>query len=441
MLPIRILADKIKTKYATIGIIGVGYVGSAIGKSAASVGYPVTGYDVSSESIARVNALRMANFSATDRLEKVAGSDIVCICVPTPISDKKIPDLSLLHKAINSISKYVHKDQLIILESTVSPGTTRNVVLPLLAQSGLRPEQEFFLAFSPERINPGSSRYPMPKIPKLVGGLTVYSTYLASKFYQHIVEKVYPVSSPEVAEMSKMLENTFRLVNISLLNEISQYTKKVGIDILEVIAAANTKPFGFMPHYPGPGIGGHCIPVDPYYILDDARKYGINLSLIAQAGAINEKQPIKVVDTAFEIINKTNGIKKKHKVLLLGVAYKPNTDDTRDSPALTILKELENRGVEVSYYDPYVPRLNGRMSISFSDRLLKTFDLMIIVTAHSTGIDYKKMVEYHIPILDTQQVLRGLSAGHIFSLFSDSKTNKKPPADDFPVSRFEVSVS
>ena len=276
----------------------------------------------------------------------------------------------------------------------------------MLQTSGLKKEEEeFFLSFSPERVDPGNKKYTICNTPKVVAGLSNTSSDLACKFFQSFVEKVVPVSSIEAAEMSKILENTFRLVNISFINELVPYAKSLGVDIHEVINVAATKPYGFLPHYPGPGVGGHCIPVDPYYLLSDARKRGISLTIVEDAGRVNEEQPKKVVTKALEILKKTNGHKATYKVLLLGLTYKKDIGDQRESASLKIWKLLEEKNVNVSYHDPYVPSWNDHVSVELTDKTLSENDVIIITTDHE-NIDYAKLTSHQKPILDTRNVLR-----------------------------------
>lgn len=406
--------EKKKTK---VGIVGIGYVGSTLGEHAAETGFRVKGYDITPEAIKRINKLHIRNFQAIGDIRAVMKSEIICICVPTPVTEEKVPDLTLLENAAYAVASYLKKGQLVIVESTIAPGTTRNRILPILEGSGLRVEKDFFLAFSPERVDPGNTTHTFRQIPKVVGGVGPLSSLFAKAFYSQLVDSVSVVSSPEAAEMAKMLENTFRLVNISLINELSEYTKAAGIDILEVVQAASTKPFGFMPHLPGPGIGGHCIPVDPYYVLHDAKdRFSLSLGLLHAALITNEIQPLKVVKEALRLVKQHNGIKRVHKVLLIGVSYKPNIADTRETPALTITQELEMRDVDVSFYDPYVKTFLGKKSIALSVENIDSYDLIIMVTPHK-GIDYQTIVTVGVPILDACNVFSTYKASHIYNFF------------------------
>lgn len=421
--------EKIQRKKASVGLIGVGYVGEAIGRAAAEQGYDVRGYARTSKSIEHINSKQIERFSASTDISYIKNCDVICVCVPTPVTEEKLPDLSPLREALGKVARFLKKGQLVVIESSIAPGTTRGVALPILEKSGLLVERDFFLAFSPERIDPGNSEFRFSDIPKVVAGVGDRSALLAYAFYSHIVVSAHLVSSVEVAEMSKILENTFRLVNISLINELSAYTRDIGIDIHEVLHAASTKPFGFVPHYPGPGIGGHCIPVDPYYLLQDARGRGIELGLIDRAGKVNSKQPEKVVSEALSVISKTNGKRKKHRVLLVGVSYKANISDTRESAATSIWNLLEKRGVAVSYYDPHVPDFQGSYSMDPDEDVMSRYDLIIIVTDHSQ-IDYSRLASFDVPILDTRGVYFDNSYPHVYDFFSKTDAFEKRSRGD-----------
>ncbi|OGH37699.1 MAG: hypothetical protein A3B44_00325 [Candidatus Levybacteria bacterium RIFCSPLOWO2_01_FULL_38_21] len=402
----KILSEKIKTRKAVVGIIGIGYVGGALAQGAATAGFRVFGFTRSTTRANHVNKQKIHNYTATTDITLLSKCSIICICVPTPIHENKSPDLEPLQDALSKTAEYLKPGSLVIIESTVAPGTTRNIALPMLQTSGLKKEEEeFFLSFSPERVDPGNKKYTICNTPKVVAGLSNTSSDLACKFFQSFVEKVVPVSSIEAAEMSKILENTFRLVNISFINELVPYAKSLGVDIHEVINVAATKPYGFLPHYPGPGVGGHCIPVDPYYLLSDARKRGISLTIVEDAGRVNEEQPKKVVTKALEILKKTNGHKATYKVLLLGLTYKKDIGDQRESASLKIWKLLEEKNVNVSYHDPYVPSWNDHVSVELTDKTLSENDVIIITTDHE-NIDYAKLTSHQKPILDTRNVLR-----------------------------------
>ncbi|MDO8658243.1 MAG: nucleotide sugar dehydrogenase [Candidatus Levybacteria bacterium] len=412
------LFKKIKDKKAKIGIIGVGYVGSALAKVSYSSGFEVLGFTRKEKKAKEINDLGIKNYKAATNISLLTHCDIICICVPTPIHPDKSPDLEPFKSALLNITHYLRRGQLIIIESTIAPGTTRNFALKILLESGLKIERDFFLSFSPERIDPGNEKITFEDMPKVVAGFGKQSTRLVEKFYKSIVKKVVVVSNLETAEMSKILENTFRLVNISLINELTKYTNNLGINMWEVITAASTKPFGFLPHYPGPGVGGHCIPVDPYYLLNDAKKRGISLKIIEHAGLVNDQQPVKVVNQALEILKKTNGKngeKKKNKILLIGVSYKPDISDIRESPALKIWELFKKHGHSVSYHDPHVSHINGFVSQKLSRNVINQHDLIIITTNH-TNINYQNLIKYKKTILDTRNVFNGHKNGYVIRL-------------------------
>lgn len=409
------LLKKIKNKSTVVGIIGIGYVGSDLAKGSSTAGFKTIGFTRRPERALEINKAKTRNFRATTDISKLSECDIICICVPTPVHEDKTPDLEAVASSLEKTAQYLSKGTLVIIESTIAPGTTRNFALPILAATGLAPEKEFFLSFSPERVDPGNKKYTIFNTPKVVSGISDVSRDLAVEFYNNFIDQVVPVSSCEVAEMSKVLENTFRMVNISVSNELLNYTNKLGIDMWEVISASATKPFGFIPHYPGPGIGGHCIPVDPYYLLDDARRRGINLEIIEAAGRVNEAQPKKVVARAIEIIRETNGQKKGHSVMLVGLAYKENISDRRESPAVRIWELLRQENVKVSYHDPYIPEFEDSLSQTLSQESVADLDMIIIATSHS-NIDYEALVSFEKPILDTRNILKDYSHPHIYRI-------------------------
>jgi len=411
------LSNLIKSKKAKVGIVGMGYVGSALSEAIYKGGFSILGFDIDPEKIAKINALQKKNFQATDTIERIRECDILAICVPTPVDEYNRPNFSILTKAASDISLNLKKGQLVILESSVSPQTTRNLLYPILASgSQLKGGSDFFLAFSPERVDPGNGKFNVTNTPKVVSGIDEKSLKLATRFYSSFVEKVYPVSSLETAEMTKVLENVFRLVNISLINEINQFTKSIGVDIWEVIGAASTKPFGFLAHYPGPGAGGDCIPVLPYHLLEAAQKNNISLKVVEAAAAVNEAQPQKVSQKAIEVIN-GKFVKNGHnpKVLIVGVSYKEETSDIRQSPALKIWKDLEKSGMNVSYHDPYVGRINGSVSKRITSKTVAEHDLIIITTAHKK-IPYRTLVKAKKPLIDTKNILSKYRQPHIIKL-------------------------
>ena len=409
------LSDKIKDRSAVIGVIGVGYVGTVLVDGARNAGFNAIGFTRNELTAIRINEKKIPNYTATSDNNNLLKCDIICICVPTPIHEDKTPDLEPFKSALLKTVEFLHPGTLVIVESTVAPGTTRKLALSILETSRLKSEKDFFLSFSPERVDPGNIKYNIYNTPRVVAGLSKNSEKLVSKFYKTFVKSVISVSSLETAEMSKILENTFRLVNISLINELLNYTNALGIDLWEVIKASSTKPFGFMPHYPGPGVGGHCIPVDPYYLLSDARKRGIPLTIVEDAGRVNEEQPKKVVTKTLEILKKTNGHKTTHKVLLLGLSYKKDINDHRESASLKIWKLLEENKSTVSYHDPHVPSWNGNKSEDLSDELILENDVIIIATDHGS-VDYSMLTKHQKPILDTRKVLHKNGYSFIYEI-------------------------
>jgi len=423
------LLTKIKNKTAILGVIGLGYVGLPLAVEKAKAGYKTIGFDMQEKKVCWVNEGRnyigdiidsdlkevvdKGLLRATSDFSFVKDIDTVCICVPTPLDIYQQPDLSYVKNSTENIAKYLYPGMLIVLESTTYPGTTEELVKPILEkESGLECGKDFFLAFSPERIDPGNPWYKMGNTPKVVGGVTPDCTEVASYLYSNIIQgKVFPVSSPRVAEMEKIYENVFRYTNIALANEMSILCHKMGIDIWEVIEAAKTKPYGFMPFYPGPGIGGHCIPLDPFYLTWKAREYNYHTRLIELAGEINKYMPEYIVERIAKILSRKfkkslNGT----KILLLGVAYKKDIDDLRESPALEIIKKLEQERAIVSYYDPYIPKFinNGKEYKSlgkFSEEEIKEKDIVIITTDHS-AVDYEMVVKNAKAIFDTRNAIK-----------------------------------
>jgi UDP-N-acetyl-D-glucosamine dehydrogenase len=416
-------SELISSKRANVGIIGLGYVGLPLACTIAKAGFKVIGFDRSKEKTEKVNEglstindvsnetlkefVEEGKLSATQDFSLLQEVDVICICVPTPLSIYKEPDLSYVESAVKEVYKNLNKKKLIILESTTYPGTTREKVLSYLEDRG-KVGEDFFLAYSPERVDPGNKRYTIENTPKIVGGVTPKCTEIATLFYSQFVEKVFPVSSPESAEMTKLLENIFRVVNIALVNELMMLCDRMGINIWEVIEAASTKPFGFMPFYPGPGIGGHCIPIDPFYLSWKAKAYNFPTEFIELAGKINERMPYYVVEKASEYLNEVGKSIKGSNILIIGVAYKKDISDTRESPALKIIEILLERGSNISYHDPYVPeiKVSGRSftSQSLNRKTLSSSDLVIIITDHS-NVDYKLIKEGSSLILDMRNRL------------------------------------
>lgn len=418
------LLKSLENFQARIGIIGQGYVGLPLAVAFAKRGFRVSGIDLDRR---KIESLRKGKsyiedvpsrdveelvskklFSPTDDFDVLAKLDVVIICVPTPLNRVRDPDLSFITKAADSIRERLHKGQLIILESTTYPGTTEEIILPNLERSGLSVERDFFLCFSPERIDPGNKKFPIHKIPKVVGGINPVSTRLGAALYSNISEQVVPVTSSRTAEMAKLLENTFRIVNIGLVNELAKIANVLKINIWEAIDAASTKPFGFMPFYPGPGIGGHCIGVDPIYLSWKARTQGADVRFIELARRVNEEMPRFVIDKAMHILNtRTHKAMSLSKILILGVSYKRDVSDTRESPALEIIHGLEELGAKVNYHDPFVPQIKNETihlkSLPLKVKNLKAADLVIVVTDH-TSLDYDYIAKNARVIFDTRNV-------------------------------------
>lgn len=415
------LEEKIKSRIARIAVIGLGYVGLPLAVELAKSHFFVTGIDLDQERVSKVNqgvsyisdvsphslinVVKSGELSATEDFSILDKMDVVIICVPTPISQSKTPDLSHVISAAQEVAKHIHSDQSIVLESTTHPGTTEEVVLPILESSGLLVGQDFYLAFSPERVDPGNREYSIRNTPKVVGGVTKRCGIIAELLYSLVAENVVLVSSPKVAETTKLFENVFRNVNIALVNELSILCQKMGISVWEVIDTASTKPFGFMRFNPGPGVGGHCIPVDPYYLAAKAKEYDFHSKFIESAGEVNENMPYFVADQISETLNKRGKATKGSKILILGVAYKKDIDDTRESPALKIIKSLQDKGAKVLYNDPYVKQLtvNGSKlnSKPLTTRLLNSVDCTVIVADHSL-YNYEEIVNESCLVVDTR---------------------------------------
>lgn len=419
------ILSKLNNKTAKLGVVGLGYVGLPLAVEKAKAGYDVVGFDVQETKVNMVNdghnyigdiidsdlekLVKSNKLKATTNFSFVKEVDTVCICVPTPLDKYKQPDLSYVVNSTKSVAKYIHKGMLIVLESTTYPGTTEEVVKPILEESGLKCGEDFYLAFSPERVDPGNKDFNTKNTPKVVGGCTEDCTEVAAMLYRSVLEgEVMEVSSPAVAEMEKILENTFRNINIALANEMAILCKKMGIDVWQVIDAAKTKPYGFMAFYPGPGIGGHCIPLDPFYLEWKAREYDYHTKLIETSGIINDYMPEFVVETAMKLLNDEKKAMNGSKVLLIGVAYKNDIDDMRESPALKVIEHLEKNGGQVMYNDPYIPSFkhNGKEYVSVElEEVIKEADIVIITTGHSC-YDYDKVVKEAKIIYDTRNATK-----------------------------------
>jgi len=431
------LREKIISKQAHICVIGLGYVGLPLAVELARIGFPVTGLDVNGERVAALRAgrsyiqdvesaavdqlIKSGRLTATTDYEVLRRMDVIFICVPTPFSKMKTPDLSFINAAATGISLRLQPGQLVILQSTTYPGTTEEEVLPILERSGLVAGVDFHLAFSPERIDPGRKTHTVANTPKVVGGLTSRCAELARALLSQLTPEVYLVSTPRAAEMTKLLENIFRSVNIALVNELALLCERMNIDMWEVIGAASTKPFGFMPFYPGPGTGGHCIPVDPYYLSWKAREYDFYTKFIELAAEVNQDMPRHVVDLIAQGLNLQGKCLQGGRVLILGVAFKRDVDDSRNSPAQRIIELLLERGAEVAYNDPYVPTFTVGHDVFYrraltlrsqplTDELLRKQDCVTIVAGHSC-YDYNWLAQRAALIVDTVNATRGMQTG------------------------------
>ncbi|HEV3261326.1 MAG TPA: nucleotide sugar dehydrogenase [Gemmataceae bacterium] len=426
------LLARIRSRAASICVVGLGYVGFPLAETFASGGYSVIGFDIDAEKIRKLNqgesyighisSQRVADligkgfFKPTADERCFRDADVIIICVPTPLTEAREPDLSFIVNTGRAIAGHLRRGQLIVLESTTYPGTTDDLLRPILEEAGLRAGQDFFLAFSPEREDPGNKQFATRNIPKVVGGIDLASRDLAVAVYQPVVEGVVPVSSTQVAEACKILENTYRAVNIALVNELKIVFDQMGIDVWEVIEAARTKPFGFQPFYPGPGLGGHCIPIDPFYLTWVARKFGVSTRFIELAGEINTGMPQYVVHRVAEALNDQGQAVKGSRVCVLGVAYKSNVDDPRESPAFTILELLQKRGAAVSYSDPHIPVLPSMRHHSIqltsqplTEQFVAAQDCLVIVTAHD-AFDFEWVVRHARLVVDTRNATHGIAA-------------------------------
>ena len=417
---------KIENREAQIGVIGLGYVGLPLAMEFVRAGFHVTGIDVDQEKVKKLNrgenyiqdvedvsvanAVAINQLSATSDFSVIQNLDAISICVPTPLNKQKNPDISHINSVMKNMKDFIHHNMLIVLESTSYPGTTRELVLPKLESKGLRVGHEFYLCFYPERVDPGNKKYKTANTPKVLGGITPNCGLMGELLYKTIVDEIVMVSSPESAEMVKLLENTFRAVNIGLANEVAIMCEKLGVDVWEVIDAAATKPFGFMKFTPGPGLGGHCIPIDPHYLSWKLKALDYNARFIQLAGEINTAMPLHVVGLGQEGLNQQRKSIRGSQILVIGVAYKKNVDDVRESPALDVMKLLENDGAELSFYDPYVSfvKLNGNGingHKSLTEENLKNSDAVIIMTDHDQ-IDFQFIEENSDLIIDSRNVIK-----------------------------------
>jgi len=423
---------RILNREACVVVVGAGYVGLPLAVEKVRAGFDVTAIDRKAERVDMLNrgdsyipdvpaaalraALETSRFSAATDFSSVASADVIIICVPTPLTVNREPDLSYIRHVTEEIGLRLKRGQLVCLESTTYPGTTEEVILPILEGSGLRVGEDFFLAFSPERVDPGNARYTTRNINKLVGGVTPACRDVAMTFYSQTIREVIAVSSPRVAEMAKVFENTYRAVNIALVNEMALLCDRMGVDVWEVLDAAFTKPFGIQKFYPGPGVGGHCIPVDPFYLAWKAREYDFSTRFIELAGEINLRMPYFVVEKAKNVLESLGRTVRGANVLVLGMAYKKDVSDARESPALRVFELLRKAGAEVVYHDPLVPEVKLRndgssvRSVDLSDELLDGIDLVIIATDHSR-VDYRRVVDRSPAILDCRNATRSITQG------------------------------
>jgi len=425
------LKNKIAQKKFLLGIIGLGYVGLPLSLTFLRKDIPVLGFDLDTKKIDMLHTgisyikhisseklagfVRQGRLSATADFSRLNEPDVLLICVPTPLTQNREPDMQFIEKTAHSIAKVLRPGQMVILESTTYPGTTVELLLPILKNSGLSAEKDFALAYSPEREDPGNPKYSTADIPKVVGGINEESTKLATDFYKTGLQTVVEVSSTQTAEMSKLLENIFRSVNIALVNELKILCHRMGIDVWEVIRASSTKPFGYMPFYPGPGLGGHCIPIDPFYLTSKAREYDFPTKFIELAGEVNTAMPYYVVQRVMEALNCRKKSINGSKILLLGMAYKKDVDDPRESPSFKLLELLREKGAEVHYNDPHIPMLQPMRKYSFNlksrdltPETLASMDCILLATDHS-AYDYRFILEHADLIVDTRNVFNGLN--------------------------------
>jgi UDP-N-acetyl-D-glucosamine dehydrogenase len=429
------LERKIAARQARVGIMGLGYAGLPMAVEIANAGFQVTGFDVSLDRVAAIQQgqspvsdvpsetitwlVDEEMLFATSDFDALADVDCVVICVPTPLQNGRDPDLGYVRQAAADIRDRLHPGMLIALQSTCSPGTTRNVLLPILAESGLDVGREFFVVFAPERIDPGNEKFNVKNTPKLIGGITPDCTALASRLYRYIVDSIEPVSSPEVAELSKLVENTFRFINISFVNELAMLCDRMGVNVWEVVDAAATKPFAFMKHTPGPGVGGHCIPIVPFYLQAVAKDFGLDDGLIRVAGDINDRMPLFVVEKLERLLTERQRQLKSSRVLCLGVTYKADVADLRESAALNVIGELAARDAEVYYHDPLIDSVAVAgvryESTPLTPETVASMDAVILLTGHR-GVSYDMVLANAPLVLDTQNKLRNKSASNVVPL-------------------------
>lgn len=424
------LLKKIEGKEIVAGVVGLGYVGLPLAVEKAKAGFKTIGFDVQKEKVDLVNQghnyigdvvdsdlKKLVNegmLKATSDFSELNDVDFVAICVPTPLDAHQQPDISYVESSAKAISKFLHKGMMVVLESTTYPGTTEELIKPILESSGLKCGEDFYLGFSPERVDPGNAIYKTKNTPKVVGGLGADASEVISAMYEAVLQnKVFRASSPAVAEMTKILENTYRNINIGLINELAILCNRMDIDLWEVIEAAKTKPFGFTPFYPGPGLGGHCIPLDPYYLSWKAREYGFHTSMIEASMMVNDRMPEYCVSRAGDILNRFKKSLNGSKVLVLGVAYKQDIDDYRESPAIRVIDVLKSDGADVVFYDPYIPKFreHGEWYVGekeLTEELVKSADLVVITASHS-NVDYEMVQRNAKAIFDTKNVTKNLT--------------------------------
>lgn len=422
------LLKKIEEKSVKVGVIGLGYVGLPLAVEKAKAGFKTVGFDVQSEKVAKVNRgenyigdvvdkelkniVESGMLSATSDFSFIKDVDFVAICVPTPLDAHQQPDITCVKSSAEAISRYLTKNTMVVLESTTYPGTTEELIKPILEEgSGLKCGEDFYLGFSPERVDPGNLIYKTKNTPKVVGAIGEDATEVIAEMYRAVLEgDVHEVSSPAVAEMEKILENTYRNVNIGLVNELTMLCNRMGINFWEVIDAAKTKPYGFQAFYPGPGLGGHCIPLDPYYLSWKAREYGFHTSMIESSMMVNDRMPEYCVERAGRILNRFKKALNGSRILVLGVAYKQDIDDYRESPAIRVIEVLKREGAEVEYYDPWVTEYKEHGQVvtglkEISPEIVKSYDLVMVTTAH-TNVDYQMVSDNAVVVFDTKNVMK-----------------------------------